>query len=70
MKELRTLINNNMLRRRKEDKLKDLPSITFTTIPLVMSPGQAKLYNAVKKGIIEDLQDTLFGTCALMLWLS
>lgn len=58
MKELRTLINNNMLRRRKEDKLKDLPSITFTTIPLVMSPGQAKLYNAVKKGIIEDLQDT------------
>ena len=56
--ELKELIHENMLRRLKKDKLKDLPDIVFTTIPVFMTPGQAKLYEAVRKEIIEDLKET------------
>jgi SNF2 family DNA or RNA helicase len=58
IKVLRNLINQNMLRRLKSEKLKELPDISFTTIPLKMTAGQQKLYNAIKKEIIEDLKDT------------
>jgi SNF2 family DNA or RNA helicase len=47
-----------MLRRLKKDKLKDLPDIVYTTIPVIMTPGQSKLYDAVRKDIIEDLKET------------
>lgn len=56
--ELRQCIQNNMLRRLKKDKLKELPDVTFRTIPLDMTPKQQTLYNAVKKEILEDLKDT------------
>lgn len=56
--ELRRVIQKNMLRRLKKDKLKELPEIVFKTIPLGMSAKQRKLYDAVKKEILEDLKDT------------
>jgi len=56
--ELKTNIQRNMLRRRKIDKLKELPEVTFRTIKIEMTPGQKKLYNAVKREILEDLTDT------------
>lgn len=56
--ELREVIQGNMLRRRKTDKLKELPDVTFKTINLQMTPRQARKYRAVKNEIIEDLKDT------------
>lgn len=58
MKELRAVIQENMLRRRKFDKLKELPEIVTNVVKLKMAPKQEKLYKAIKKGIIEDLKDT------------
>ncbi len=58
MKELRDVIQKNMLRRLKKDKLKELPDIVFKTIRIEMSPTQQRLYRAVKKEIEEDLKDT------------
>jgi SNF2 family DNA or RNA helicase len=56
--ELKEVLHENMLRRLKKDKLKDLPDIVYTTIPVIMTPGQSKLYDAVRKDIIEDLKET------------
>jgi SNF2 family DNA or RNA helicase len=58
IKELKDLIHQNMLRRLKKDKLKELPDIMFNTITIEMNKGQRALYEAVKKEILEDLQDT------------
>lgn len=58
MKELRKALQSNMLRRLKKDKLKELPDVTFKTVNIGMTPKQMKLYNAIKKDIIEDLADT------------
>lgn len=58
MKELKGLIQQNMLRRLKEDKLKDLPDVTFKNLRIDMNNNQQKLYKAVKESILEDLQDT------------
>lgn len=58
MKELKHLLQTNMLRRRKKDKLKELPDVAFKTIPVQLTPQQEKLYNAVRFSILEDLQDT------------
>lgn len=58
IKELQNLIRDNMLRRLKKDKLKELPEVTFKTIPVEMTKQQNLLYNAVKKEIMEDLTDT------------
>ncbi|GEA16836.1 hypothetical protein E308F_30820 [Moorella sp. E308F] len=58
IKELRKLIQNNMLRRLKKDKLKELPDIVFKTITVEMSPQQKLLYNGVKNEILEILKDT------------
>lgn len=58
IRELKGLLHENMLRRLKKDKLKDLPDIVYTTVPVLMTHGQAKLYNAVRKEIIEDLKET------------
>lgn len=56
--ELRKVIQTNMLRRRKKDKLKELPEVAFKTINLTMTPTQAKVYKGVKEEIMEDLKDT------------
>lgn len=56
--ELRRIIQENMLRRRKADKLKELPSVTFKTIPVQMTKAQQTAYKAVKEEIMEDLKDT------------
>lgn len=58
IKELRDLIQQNMLRRLKKDKLKELPDIIFNTITVEMGKGQKDLYDAVRKEILEDLKDT------------
>jgi SNF2 family DNA or RNA helicase len=58
MKELKSLIQANMLRRRKSDKLKELPDITFRYLPVQMTKEQQKLYDAVRLEILEDLKDT------------
>jgi SNF2 family DNA or RNA helicase len=58
IKELKSMIQENMLRRLKKDKLKDLPAATFKTIPIPMLPAQRKLYDAVVKEIMADLKDT------------
>lgn len=58
MNELKNYIQKNMLRRRKKDKLKDLPEVVFKTIPLELTEKQLKSYNAVKKEIMSDLRDT------------
>ncbi|MCX7748407.1 MAG: hypothetical protein N2645_16205 [Clostridia bacterium] len=50
-----------MLRRLKKDKLKELPDVVFRTIPIEMESKQRKLYEAVKKEIMEDLKDTTRG---------
>jgi SNF2 family DNA or RNA helicase len=56
--ELKERLQSHMLRRRKKDKLKDLPDITFKTIPVEMTPRQVRMYRAVKEEIIEDLKDS------------
>ncbi len=55
---LKSLIQGNMLRRRKKDKLKDLPDVAFKTVPVIMTPLQAKMYKAVKEEIMEELTST------------
>lgn len=55
--ELRRLIQLNMLRRRKQEKLKELPEVTFKEIRLKMTPQQASLYKAVAEQIIEELNE-------------
>lgn len=56
--ELRQKIQSNMLRRRKKDKLKDLPDVVFKEITLEMTKTQEQYYKAVKNEILEDLKDT------------
>jgi SNF2 family DNA or RNA helicase len=56
--ELKKHIQVNMLRRRKKDKLKDLPDAAFKTIPVMMTPLQSRMYKAVKEEIMEELNDT------------
>ncbi|GEM_PF-3216571 len=56
--ELRTAIQENMLRRTKEDKLSDLPEVTFKNINLEMLPKQKRIYEAVRKEILEELAET------------
>lgn len=56
--ELKKLIQLNMLRRRKKDKLKDLPDAVSRTITIQLTDKQRKTYNAVKYDLMEDLKDT------------
>ncbi len=56
--ELRSAIQDNMLRRTKEEKLKDLPEVTFKNINLEMLPKQKRIYEAVRKEILEELAET------------
>jgi len=58
MNKLKELINRNMLRRLKKDKLKELPDVVFRTVKVDMSPTQTKIYNGIKKEILEDLGET------------
>lgn len=58
LNELRQAIQANMLRRTKKEKLKDLPEITFKNIELEMLPKQKKIYEAVRKEILEELEQT------------
>jgi SNF2 family DNA or RNA helicase len=58
MGELHKLFQENMLRRLKSDKLKELPDVVFRDIRIDMCPKQSKLYEAVKKSIMEELKDT------------
>ena len=58
MNELREAIQNNMLRRTKEEKLKDLPEVTFKNIELEMMPKQMKIYDAIRREILEELAET------------
>ena len=58
MGELRAAIQGNMLRRTKEEKLKDLPDVTFKNIELEMQPKQKKMYEAVRREIMEELAET------------
>lgn len=65
--ELRDLLQNNMLRRLKKDKLKDLPEVVFREIPVQMLPAQKKLYDGVLKGIMEELKETDLSSIPSML---
>ena len=56
--ELKTLIQDNMLRRLKADKLKDLPDYVIREVKLDMTPAQNKIYNAIRKEILADLAET------------
>jgi len=56
--ELRGTIQENMLRRTKEEKLKDLPDVTFKNIELEMLPKQSRMYEAVRREILEELAET------------
>lgn len=56
--ELRSAIQDNMLRRTKKEKLKDLPEVTFKNMGLEMLPKQKKMYEAVRKEILEELAET------------
>ncbi|MGA4519238.1 DEAD/DEAH box helicase [Solibacillus silvestris] len=58
MRTLKTLIQSNMLRRRKKDKLKELPDVAFKTITVQMSDVQKKVYKAVRDSVLEDLKET------------
>ncbi len=58
MKELKSLIQDNMLRRLKKDKLHELPDVVFKTVTVEMTQPQKRLYRAVVKEIKEDLKDT------------
>lgn len=58
MDELRAAIQNNMLRRTKKEKLKDLPDVTFKNIKLEMPSKQKKIYDAVRRGILKELAET------------
>lgn len=56
--ELETKLQNNMLRRRKQDVL-DLPPKIYTNEVLELSTGQQKLYEEVKKGVMENIDKIL-----------
>ncbi|WP_145052666.1 DEAD/DEAH box helicase [Paenibacillus xylanexedens] len=58
MRQLKQLIQSNMLRRTKKDKLKDLPDVATRKVLVTMDSKQRKLYDAVRKSILEDLKDT------------
>ncbi|WP_426455397.1 DEAD/DEAH box helicase (plasmid) [Paenibacillus sp. S-38] len=58
IRELKRLIQSNMLRRLKRDKLKELPDVAFRTVPIQMDKKQRKLYEAVRNEVLEDLKDT------------
>jgi SNF2 family DNA or RNA helicase len=58
IRELRSWIQYNMLRRLKKDKLKELPDVAFKRVTIPMSAKQAYYYKAVKQEIMEDLKDT------------
>lgn len=56
--ELKDKIQQNMLRRRKKDKLKELPDIVFKTITLQLTDKQKSVYEAVRKEVMEELEYT------------
>jgi SNF2 family DNA or RNA helicase len=56
--EIRETLQKVMLRRLKEDKLKELPPVMLSKRYIPMYPGQAKLYDAIRKEILADLAET------------
>jgi len=58
IKELQQLLQKHMLRRLKKDKLKELPDVVFRIIPVEMTPEQRKLYNAIRKEVLDELENT------------
>lgn len=58
IRELKALLQMNMLRRRKQDKLKDLPDVTYRIIPIQMTPLQSRMYDAVREEVLEELRET------------
>ena len=54
LNELETKLQNNMIRRRKQDVL-DLPPKIYTDEVLELSVSQQKLYEEVKSGVIENI---------------
>lgn len=54
LNELETKLQHNMLRRRKQDVL-DLPPKIYTNEVLELSSMQQKLYEEVKKGVMENI---------------
>lgn len=58
IQELKELIQENMLRRRKKDKLKELPDIIFKTVSLKLTQKQEHAYEAVREEIMQELEYT------------
>ena len=58
LKELESKLQNNMLRRRKQDVL-DLPPKIYTNEILELSSSQQKLYEEVKEGVMENIDKIL-----------
>lgn len=58
LEELESKLQNNMLRRRKQDVL-DLPPKIYTNEVLELSSSQQKLYEEVKKGVMENIDKIL-----------
>ena len=56
--QLENILNKNMLRRRKEEVL-DLPPKIYTNEILELSPSQQKLYEEVKKGVMDNIDKIL-----------
>jgi SNF2 family DNA or RNA helicase len=56
--QLENILNKNMLRRRKEEVL-DLPPKIYTNEILELSSSQQKLYEEVKKGVMDNIDKIL-----------
>jgi SNF2 family DNA or RNA helicase len=56
--QLENSLNKNMLRRRKKEVL-DLPPKIYTNEILELSPSQQKLYEEVKKGVMDNIDKIL-----------
>lgn len=61
LSELKDILNTVMLRREKKDVL-DLPEVVYVQEFIEMSKEQAKLYNAIRKELIEQIEDIVLSS--------
>jgi len=57
LNELKTHISNNMLRRKKEEVLHELPDKMYETLYVELDHEEKKIYNAIKEEIVSELRE-------------
>jgi len=57
LNELQTFVGDNMLRRRKQDVLTELPDKLYENIYIEFTSEEKTIYNAVKNEISDELKN-------------